>query len=211
LQIYARRENGGFVLTDDSYIIHDLESSGCKLDTEKRKDLLRMTLNGFGVNLNQDAIEVHATPDNFPLRKHNLVQAMLAVNDLFSLANPVVESLFYEDVVAWLDANDIRYTTNVKFTDISGYDQHFDFAIPKSKKQPERIVQAINRPTRDSALLFINAWSDTRQVRPSESRAYAILNDEQPLSGAVLEALRNYDIRSVVWSQRIEVVTELAA
>jgi Domain of unknown function DUF1829 len=114
-------------------------------------------------------------------------------------------------VVAWLDANDIRYTTNVKFTDISGYDQHFDFAIPKSKKQPERIVQAINRPTRDSALLFINAWSDTRQVRPSESRAYAILNDEQPLSGAVLEALRNYDIRSVVWSQRIEVVTELAA
>jgi Domain of unknown function DUF1828 len=88
LQIYARREDGGFVLTDDSYIIHDLESSGCKLDTEKRKDLLRMTLNGFGVNLNQDAIEVHATPDNFPLRKHNLVQAMLAVNDLFFPRQP---------------------------------------------------------------------------------------------------------------------------
>jgi hypothetical protein len=49
LQSYARRENGGFVLTDDSYTIHDLESSGCKLDTEKRRDLLQMTLNGFGV------------------------------------------------------------------------------------------------------------------------------------------------------------------
>ena len=44
LQIYARSENSGFVLTDDSYIIHDLEASGCKLDTEKRKDLLLMTL-----------------------------------------------------------------------------------------------------------------------------------------------------------------------
>jgi Domain of unknown function DUF1829/Domain of unknown function DUF1828 len=211
LQIYARSENGGFVLTDDSYIIHDLEASGCKLDTEKRKNLLLMTLNGFGVKLNADAIEVHATPENFPLRKHNLIQAMLAVNDLFYLAKPVVESLFYEDVVAWLDVNDIRYTPNVKFTGISGYDQHFDFAIPKSKKQPERIVQAINRPTRDTAMLFINAWGDTRQVRAPDSKAYAVLNDEQPISGSIIDAFRKYDIRPVPWTQRVEVVTELAA
>jgi hypothetical protein len=45
---------------------------------------------------------------------------MLAVNDLFYLAKPIVESLFYEDVVQWLDANDIRYTPSVKFTGISG-------------------------------------------------------------------------------------------
>jgi len=136
---------------------------------------------------------------------------MLAVNDQFYLAKPIVESLFYEDVVQWLDANDIRYTPSVKFTGISGYDQHFDFAIPKSRKQPERIVQAINRPTRESALLFINAWSDTRQVRAPESKAYAVLNDEQPISGGVIEALRNYDIQPVPWTQRIDVLTELAA
>jgi hypothetical protein len=211
LQIYVRSENGVFILTDDSYIIHDLEASGCKLDSEKRKDLLKMTLNGFGVKLNAEAIEVHATPENFPLRKHSLLQAMLAVNDLFYLAKPIVESLFYEDVVGWLDANDIRNTPNVKLTGISGYDQHFDFIISKSRKQPERIVQAINRPTRDSALQFINAWVDTRQVRTPESKAYAMLNDEQPISGAVIEALRNYEIRPVPWTQRIEVVTELAA
>ena len=211
LQIYVRSENGGFVLTDDSYIIHDLEASGCKLDTEKRKDLLQMTLNGFGVKLNADAIEVSATPENFPLRKHNLIQAMLAINDLFYLAKPVVESLFYEDVVAWLDANDIRYTPNVKFAGVSGYDHHFDFAIPKSKKQPERIVQAINRPTRDTALLFINAWIDTLQVRTPDSKAYAVLNDEQPISARIIDAFRNYNIRSVPWTQRVEVVTELAA
>jgi hypothetical protein len=211
LQIYVRSENGALVLTDDSYIIHDLEASGCKLDTEKRKDLLQMTLNGFGVKLNHEAIEVQATPENFPLRKHNLIQAMLAVNDLFYLAKPIIESLFYEDVVAWLDANDIRYTPSVKFTGISGYDHHFHFAIPKSKKQPERIVQAITRPTRDNALLFINAWGDTRQVRATDSKAYAVLNDEQPISGAVIEAFRNYDIRPVPWTQRIDVVTELAA
>ena len=211
LQIYARNENGAFVLTDDSYTIHYLEASGCKLDTEKRKDLLQMTLRGFGVKLNAEAIEVHATPENFPLRKHNLVQAMLAVNDLFYLAKPIVENLFYEDVVAWLGANHIRNTPNVKFTGISGYDQHFDFAIPKSKKEPERIVQAINRPARESALAFINAWSDTRHVRTPDSKAYALLNDEQAISGAVVEALRNYDVHPVPWTQRIDVVMEFAA
>lgn len=212
LQIYARPQNGGYLLTDDSYTIHDLESSGCTLTTGKRQDLLRMTLNGFGVKLNKEALEITASSESFPLRKHNLIQAMLAVNDLFYLAKPVVESLFLEDVIAWLDANEIRYTPKVKFTGISGYDHLFNFVIPKSRKQPERVVQAINRPTRDSAEAFIYAWSDTREVRPSDSKAFAVLNDtEQTVSGGVMDAFRNYHIQPVVWSERAQIVTELAA
>jgi hypothetical protein len=212
MQIYARRDDGGFVLSDDSYTIHDLEASGCNLNTEKRQDLLKMTLNGFGVKLNNEALEVRATPENFPIRKHNLIQAMLAVNDLFYLAKPVVESLFFEDVIAWLDANDIRYTPRVKFPGISGYDQFFDFVIPKSRKQPERILQAITTPTREKAQSFIHAWNDTRPTRPAESKAYAVLNDtEQLVSGGVIDAFRNYQIQPVLWSTRAQVVTELAA
>ena len=212
LQIYARQENGGYLLTDDSYTIHDLEASGCNLHTEKRRDLLKMTLNGFGVKIDKEALQIRATAESFPLRKHNLIQAMLAVNDLLYLAKPVVESLFYEDVIAWLDGNDIRYTPKIKFTGISGFDHLFDFVIPKSRKQSERILQAINRPTRDSAEAFIYAWSDTREVRSPESKAYAILNDEeQPISSSVVEAFRNYHIKPVPWSQRVDVVLELAA
>src|SRR5438552_5907007 len=211
LQIYARAENGGYVLTDDSYTVRDLEASGCNLRTEKRQDLLKMTLNGFGIRLNNDALEVHATPQNFPVRKHNLIQAMLALNDLFYLAKPVVESLFMEDVIAWLEHNEIRYTPRVKFMGVSDYDHLFDFVIPKSKKQPERILQAINRPTRETAEAFIYKWTDTREVRPVDSKAYAVLNDsEQPVSGGVLDAFRNYEIHPVLWGQRGEVVSELA-
>jgi hypothetical protein len=213
LQIYARAENGDYVLTDDSYTINDLEARGCNLATEKRQELLKMTLNGFGIRMNGEALEVHASPENFPARKHSLIQAILAVNDLFYLAQPVVESLFFEDVIAWLDSSDIRYTPKVKFTGISGFDHLFDFVIPKSaSKQPERIMQAINRPTRDTAEAFIYKWSDTREVRPPKSKAYAVLNDfEQSISGGVLDAFRNYQIQPVPWSRRTEVVTELAA
>ena len=136
-----------------------------------------MTLNGFEVKLKDGALMVMASKDDFPMRKHNLVQAMLAVNDLFYLASPMVSSLFLEDVVAWLDENEIRYTPNVKFTGKSGYDHLFDFVIPKSKKQPERVIQAINRPSRNEAHAVAFAWFDTRDVRPLDCRAYAILND----------------------------------
>jgi len=212
LQIYAKRRNGGFVLTDDSYVLQDLEQSGCKVDSAKRQALLKMTLNGFGVQLNNQALEVNASPDNFALRKHNLVQAMLAVNDLFYLASPVIASLFFEDVVAWLDLSDIRYTPKVKFTGKSSYDHLFDFVIPKSRAQPERIMSAINRPNRDTAQAMAFSWIDTKEVRPPESRAYAILNDsEHPISESVLDAMRNYDVRPVLWSGRDQVREELAA
>ena len=212
IQIYAKKSNGGYVLTDDGYTLDDLEQSGCKLQSPKRQELLKMTLNGFGVQLRDNALEVHASPDNFPLRKHNLVQAMLAVNDMFYLAVPMVTSLFYEDVVGWLDVHDIRYTPKVKFTGKTGYDHLFDFVIPKSRQQPERIVQAINRPNRDTAHAVVLSWFDTKEVRSTDSRAYALLNDaDQAVSSNVLDALKSYDVRPIPWSQRESIREELAA
>ena len=212
LQIYAKRSNGGFVLTDDGYIVDDLEQSGCRIDSGKRRDLLKMTLNGFGVQIAGKALEIRASSDNFGLRKHNLIQAMLAVNDLFYLASPVVTSLFYEDVVVWLDLSDIRYTPNVKFSGKSGYDHRFDFVIPKSKAMPERIVRTINRPSRDTAQAIAFSWIDTKEVRSPDCRAYALLNDtESPVSANVQEAMRSYGVRPIPWSARDEAREELAA
>jgi len=212
LQIYAKASDGGYLLSDDGYILNDLEASGCSLKSTKRRDLLNITLNGFGVKLNDNALEVHASPDSFPSRKHNLVQAMLAVNDLFYLAQPVVESLFLEDVTAWLDSSEVRYTPNVKFTGTSGYENRFHFVIPKSRKEPERVVEAISRPTRETAADLIFRWTDTRDVRSSESQAYAILNDrDSPISSAVSDALRNYGIRPISWKSRGQAEAKLAA
>ena len=212
LQIYAKHSEGEFLLTDDGYIIGDLEQSGCKIDSPKRQELLKMTLNGFGVQINEKALEVRASSGNFALCKHNLVQAMLAVSDLFYLASPLVASLFYEDVVAWLDLSGIRYTPKVKFTGKSGYDHLFDFVIPKSKAQPERVLRTVNRPSRDTAQVVAFSWVDTKEVRSPGCRAYAILNDtEQAIADNVLMAMRRYDVHPIAWSARDKVCEELAA
>jgi hypothetical protein len=212
LQIYARRRNGDYVLTDAGYILQDLELSGCKLDSPKRRALLMMTLNGFGVKLNEDRLEVYTSATSFAPSKHNLIQAMLAVNDLFGLATPMTASLFYEDVIAWLEANDIRYTSNVKFTGQSGFDHLFDFIIPKSRNQPERILKTISSPNRNTAQAVAFSWIDIKEARPPESKAYAILNDiDHPVPGNVLDALKNYNVKPVLWSNREAVAGELAA
>ena len=212
LQIYARKEDGRYLLTDDGYVLGDLALSGCKIEGRRRESLLKATLSGFGVNVNAQAIETQATLQTFALRKHNLVQAMLAVNDLFYLASPYTVNLFYEDVISWLDLSGIRHIQKVKFTGTSGYDHSFDFVVPKSNLQPERIIKAVNRPNRDMAESFAFSWTDTRDARPDNSRAYAILNDmSNPVSEAVDYALNTYGIRPVPWSRREEAVPELAA
>ncbi len=212
LQIYTRKQDGGYLMTDDGCIINDLHSSGFILDSPKRKELLKMTLDGFGVKQNGEALEIFATNENFPIKKHNLTQAMLAVNDLFFLAQSVVANLFYEDVITWLDILEIRYTPKVKFTGKSGYDHMFDFVIPRSKVQPERILQTINRPARDTAESFAFKWMDTREVRTPGSRAYAILNDQNNhVPQGVIEALKNYDTIPILWNNRDRVREELAA
>lgn len=212
LQIYAEPADGGFLLSDDGYIIADLAMSGCKLESGRRKTLLNMTLNGFGVRLVNNEMQVRANAQDFARKKHNLLQAMLAVNDLFYLARPFTRSLFFEDLVDWLDESNIRYFPNVKVPGKSGYDHHYNFVIGQSDQQPDRMILSVTNPDRASATKAAFAWLDTREARQREARAYAILNDSaKAVSSAVLDALHNYDLRPVPWSQRESVREELAA
>ena len=212
MQIYAKRDSNGFILTDDGYTVGDLRQSGYDLESNKRKDLLQITLHGFGIGLENDALLVHASSEIFSLKKHSLLQAMLAVNDLFYLATPIVSSLFWENVMSWLNMHAVRYTPRIKFAGKTGYDHMFDFVIPASKVYPERILQTINRPNRNTVQSFAFSWIDTKEARPANSLAYAMLNDsdESPVS-TVIDALKSYGVKPILWSKREETKEELIA
>ena len=105
-----------------------------------------------------------------------------------------------------------RYSPKIKFTGKTGYDHMFDFVIPKSKKQPERIIQTINNPKKDAAEALVVKWLDTRETRPPESRLYAFLNDSNiTVSQSVIEALYSYDAKPALWSEREDFWSLLAA
>lgn len=212
LQLYIKATPSGLILTDDGYIIRDLEISGLEFNTERRKNELNTILNGFGVKLHGDCLEVEARPDNFPQKKHNLLQAMLAINDLFVLTPAKVASFFKEDVERFLSLHDIRFTKDINFIGKSGFNHHFDFVIPSSKKEPERILKAINNPTKNNVSAMIFSWDDTRKIRSENSIALAVLNDQdKEITTDTLHALKAYEIEPMVWSKREGYIEKLVA
>lgn len=212
LQIFVSKKDGGLLLTDDGFVISDLEMCGCGLDTQHRREMLNAILTGYGVRVENDELVVETSEENFPRKKHALLQAMLAVNDMFMTAKPRVVSLFFEDVTRFLEENSVRYSPSVEFTGKSGFIQKFDFLIPKSREKSERILRAINNPTKENATMLMFAWNDIREVRPPNAHVYALLNDsEQSLNPEILSAFQQYDIKTMPWSKRGDYVQELVA
>jgi hypothetical protein len=83
IRIYLKQEGKSYILTDDGYTIDGLEQSGYSLDSARCQKFLAVTLNGFGVQKNKNELFVRTNEQNFALNKHNLIQAVLAINYMF--------------------------------------------------------------------------------------------------------------------------------
>ena len=93
-------------------------------------------------------------------------------------------------------------------------EQYVEITTPylDRRRAPERLIRAVNRPSRDLAEGMAFSWVDTKAVRPPASKFYAFLNDEnRPPTTSIVDALRNYDIVPIIWSARDSVRQELAA
>lgn len=213
IQIYALKDNDKYKLTDDGNTIRDLIISGCSLESNKRQKMLNVILSGYGIELeNKEILVTKTTNSDFPLKKHNLIQAIIDVNNMFYLANSTIESLFYEDVKQWFDAIDVRYNERIPFIGKSGYSRTFDFVIPRSKKAPERLIKTLNNPNKQNADNIIFDWLDIESARPEGSKPFVLINNEEKnISSSILDSFENYNISAIPWSNKDEVKEKLVA
>lgn len=214
LQVYAeRRSPDAFLLTDDGYVLSELKSIGVETHGSRREEIIRELLVGHGVRLEGRELQTDATTANLGQRIHNLVQAMLSVDDMFVLGQPAVRSVFLEEVAQFLSDRDIRHVKAAKFAGRSGLDHLVSFVIPRSKVAPERFVQVLNTPRRDQVGNLLFAVNDTKSARPvGTTDYYAIVNDvRKKVSTEILYAFEAYEVKVRLWSRRDEIVDELAA
>ena len=127
IQIYAVPTVDGWSLTDAGETLSDLEMCGVRFESAKRKTLLHEVLQGFGVTLRDGELTVSTDTQSQPQQMNNLIQAVLAVNDFFCLAQPSVYQFFTEDVSQWLDEKAIRFSPQVSFSGKSTFSHHYDF------------------------------------------------------------------------------------
>lgn len=211
LEIYVKPENGKFILTDGGSTINELRLSGMNLErSEKRTLEFNTILNGFGIKKSNDELIANTTEKNFPETKHRLIQAMLAIDDMFMLAEPKVASFFIEDVADFFELEEISNIKDTIFAGKSGFSHRFDFSIPKSKKRNETLIRAINTPRQDTIGSVLWAFEDTKTVRLN-SDGIVILNDKNEIPATILDALEEYGLSGFKWSERDALAKHLAA
>ena len=213
IQIYVSIGlHGTCTLTDDGDTLDDLEASGWKPNTQKRKQFLMQALHGFGIELMEgNVIGTIATLDDFPRKMHNVIQAILAVHDLYYTSRQSVESLFVEDVIQWMKGHDVRYIQQASFIGHSGYDNVFHIVIPASKGAPERLIQTCDNLSLNAAKLYVFQWTDVKGSRDPDTKMYIIVNNGQTVHGDALSICESYGIRAVPFLQLDAIVREITA
>lgn len=211
IQFYLKLdENNRIIMTDDGDTLNNLEMAGVDISKPARKKEFESILNGFGVIMKGNELTTMATPSTFPMRKHNFIQAILAVDDLFVLASPKVESFFQEDVVNFLNQNNIRFSKNIILQGKSSFQHKFDMLIPPSAKASERIIKVVGNPKKQNIIAHLFAFEDTKQARNNEG--IMILNDiEKEVAPDVSQAIAEYGIYEFSWKKREDQKEKLAA
>ncbi|MHB1813006.1 MAG: DUF1829 domain-containing protein [Thermoplasmataceae archaeon] len=212
MQIYISSSNERLRVSDDGDTIRNLRASGIELNGRIRERVVKTVLLGLGISIEGDELMASCSFQSLPQKIHDLIQAMISIGDMYVLAKPTVISLFKEDVESFLRENGVRFVPYVKLLGKSGIDQYFDFIVPESKERPERVVQAIPLPSVQSAKMFIMAWFDTYGQTGRKSKGFAFLNDKDyEIRNEVKNAFYNYEITSVAWTEREDVLPELVS
>lgn len=210
LDIFVTRDESGYLITDDGYIIGDLESSGCDVTKGKRRGYLDSILNGYGVELDGGRLIARTDRSGFANRKHGFIQAMQAIDGLFYTSKAGTRSLFMEDVSDWLRESGVHHTSNIM---LQGriYSHHVDFIMSETRiDQKKRVLQIMDNPTKDRLANLLLMKEDLG----SSIEMYVMINDDRrapehgagsgrtPQADIVFAAAESLDMNPVLWSDR---------
>lgn len=206
IQIYAKRENNGIILSDDGETLDNLALAGVEIArSQHRKQNVDYILSNYGVELSNGELIIKANNSNFPRQKHNLISAISEISDMSIVAKHTVASMFNEDVATYLEEMDITYSRSFIARGSTGLEITFDFQI--AGKTQEVIIKPFNTLTRSMVERFIFGWNDIKPVRENQShkvvKGIAIINDtNSDPKDELLHAIRSQDADVILWSQR---------
>lgn len=205
LSIYARKEGRQIILSDDGYILSDLEADGVSLRGNRRQRLLDSFLAAYGVENKDGELRVVTDEKDYPKCKHMLIHAMLAVNDMFLLADKNMKSIFLEDVASFLNQQDVIFTPSFIAKGSTGLDFTFNFQIAGRKS--EILINTFNSVNKGNLTSFLFDWMDIREARARQAKktvtGLAIINDlKKAVEPKYLEALTAKGTNYILFSER---------
>ncbi|MDO4605023.1 MAG: DUF1829 domain-containing protein [Helcococcus sp.] len=201
-QVYIKIKNGiPNEVSDMGYTIDDLIMSGFEFNSNKRKELMNIIINRNGVTLDNGVLTVNINSvTEIPEAKHKLLQTIISINDMFVLNRSNINNLFFEEVNAFFEKNNIIYSENINFIGKSKLQNSYDYVLPRTKNNPERIIDVVNSLDKNKSKQIIFSWNDIVSTRKEGTLNIVIINDENKFSEESLNALKAYGIYPILWS-----------
>lgn len=206
LEIFVEETNGKIILSDDGKTLHDLDLVGVSFSrSEPRQEMLHKVLRNHGVQNQNGELIVEADEQNFPQKKHNLVQAMLEIGDFHTLSKTSVASLFKDDVRTHLDELEIVYTPEFISRGSVGIEFTFDFQIAYANN--EIVMKCFSRIQKANMASFLFMWQDIRKARENVTgkniSGLVMIDDHlKTPEQEYLDALHKSDADYILWQAR---------
>lgn len=210
--VFSKEQNNIYKLSDDGYIINELEMLGIEImKNKKRKEFFQNTLNVFGIRFDEVTNELWTHFDNlsdYPRKQINLLQCVLRVSDMLLTSRNSVISIFFEEISEFFEKNDVIFSANIGFTGKTGQENKFDFVVPKFKSKPEQIIKAINTPSSVNYKYPLLSFIDIQESRKDAVQIVFSNDLNVTTSDKFKSAFVNYNIKVLNWSERQEWIQE---
>ncbi|KIX91010.1 hypothetical protein TP70_04635 [Staphylococcus microti] len=206
--IYALYDQSSntITLSDDGYTIFGLERNGIFINKSKeRKKAFEEHLSAYGVMYNHstDDIFIKTNYKNFNLSKHNLLQCLIFINDMYVLSKSRVQNIFSESVASKLDEHNISYGRDLPIIGTSGIVHSFDFFISANKNQKEKFINVISNP--NNSMVIKSKLTDAMQARKIKrhrpNEFVFILNDAKEINIQNEKFLNENEINTINYSE----------
>lgn len=213
LQVAVERRDGKLFLHDDGDTFDELWFDGIDFKSQEHRDHLKVTLNGLGVCCDDRKLFVKVPESKAGEGLHSLIQAMLAVEDMYLLARPHLRwTQFSDEVSEYLESKGVRFSPRVILKGKSGSDHAVDCLVPRSREVPERIVMSIDAPNNRAIDYCSHMFGDIREARGKGLQAIAVLNDtDKKAKDRFIKTLKSNQVVPALWSDKEAIVMQLSA
>jgi len=214
IDLYIKVNGDEIIISDRGETLSNLEFAGIEINrSKKRKEIFESILASYGVMSDGEEIFVKTSEKDFVKRKHQLIQAILQINDMFFLSREHITSIFKEDVRRFLeDELEIPVAQDIILRGKSGLEFNIDFFI--TTKKSEKMLKASNSVNKSLVATFLFAWEDVKEIRAKKKplEAIMIINDtDRKISEDYLSALKQKGADYILWSKRYEEADKLIA
>ncbi|MDN7144400.1 DUF1828 domain-containing protein [Liquorilactobacillus mali] len=206
IRIYVKPLKDNLIeLSDDGNTLNDLDLMGIDMTTSTRNKLLVNVLNQYNIKKNDDILKTESTPQNFPIKKQELLQTLLRVDDLFMTKKSLATDIFLQEVLSYFEENNFGGLPDYSLDGNTGNNYRYNYALGPTKKRPLTLFQIMNNPSFQRLAAEAYALNDISQetnLKNKKPKLVIIYNSVYKIKEKSKNVTASSGIDAISWNNK---------